>query len=194
MKRLSTGRSSLRPAVIGLGMVAIVVASAAARAGQSALQLRALQGFLVTFEVTQSSSGTATSTDQITILFSNVRGNSPQPPTPMFGDDIQQEFSFSALDVPGGRPLQFSRRVKDKSFLDAAYVRVVNHGGDGWNGAILTMRVDGELILDRVDLSQTQGEKGKGLQDYNRRNWRGRTYWEGDLKSLRGRAKGMKRS
>jgi len=172
-----------------LGVVAIVVAGSTARAGQSALQLRAAQGFLVTFEITPAGSTTAGSSDQITILFSNARGDSAQPPSPLFGDDILQEFSFSAPDLQGVKALRFSRRVKDKSFLEAAYIRIVNHGGDSWMGTSLTMRVDGELVLDRVDLSKLEGEKGKGIQDYNRRNWRGRTYWEGDLRKLRAGAR-----
>jgi hypothetical protein len=157
-------------------------AGASAGSGQSAMQRR-VQDYLVTFEVTESTEMAAGSVDQVTILFSNRVIDVPAPPSPVFGDDILAEFSFSGLDVAGGR-LRFSRRVPDRSFLEARYVRVVNSGGDGWGGATLTMAVDGEPVLTRVDLTKRKGQAGKGLQDWNRKNWRQRTYWEGELQAL----------
>jgi hypothetical protein len=149
---------------------------------QSALQRR-VQDVLVTFEVTETDEK---SVDQVTILFSNRQLDTPSPPMPVFGDDILQEFSFSALDLAGGA-LRFSRRVADKSFLSARYVRVVNQGNNGWGGGTLSMAVDGEPILSRVDLTRRRGLASQGIQGWNRKGWSQRTWWEGDLQALAGR-------
>ena len=157
-------------------------AAASTGSGQSAIQRR-VQEYLVTFEVTESPEKAAASVDQITIFFSNRQLDTRSAPTLAFAEDILEEFSFSALDVAGGR-LRFSRRVRDKSFLEARYIRIVNHGFDPWGGATLTMAVDGEPVLDRVKLTNRKGGTGTGILDWNRKSWARRTYWEGELQVL----------
>src|SRR5262245_23895311 len=155
-------------------------ADATARAAQSApqAQLARAIGTRITFTVTQSSEFAAGSKDQITIIFSDRSWSGAAPPTPIFGDDILQEFSFSARDFTSGRTsLTFNRYVKDQSFLGARFIRVVNHGGEGWGGGTLTMSVDGQPVIERVALSPRKGAGGKGLQDWNRDRWSDRTYW-----------------
>jgi hypothetical protein len=159
----------------------------AARPEQSAVQSQTLRaiGTRITFTVTQSSESAAGSKDQITIIFSDRSASGPAPPSPIFGDDILQEFSFSARDFASGRnSLTFTRFVKDQSFLNARFIRVVNHGGEGWGGGLLSMAVDGQPVLDRVPLTPRKGAGGKGLQDWNRERWSQRTYWEQDLPKI----------
>jgi hypothetical protein len=149
-------------------------------------QLR-LTGYQVTFRLTQNAKQIAPATnDQITIVFSSRSVEGPRPPRPLFGDDIVQEFSFSGMDFANGQ-LRFSRRVRDKSFLGARYIRVVNHGSDGWQGDRIWLTVDGEEILPGVSMTPRAGsDPGKGIQKFNPRDWRGRTYWEAELAQFRG--------
>ena len=84
--------------------------------------------------------------------------------------------------------------MKDKSFLDAPYIRVVNHGVGGWNGDQISLTVDGQDILKNVKMlhpdpndpkSRHLGDPNKGFQNFNPKNWSGRSYWQGDLPKLR---------
>jgi hypothetical protein len=161
--------------------------AAIARSGQSApqAQLARAIGTRITFTVTQSTEFAAGSKDQITIIFSDRSWNGPTAPTPIFGDDILQEFSFSARDFDGrNNSLTFTRLVKDQSFLSARFIRVINHGGEGWGGGTLSMSVDGQPAIDRVALTPRKGASRKGFQDWNRERWSDRTYWEADLPKI----------
>jgi hypothetical protein len=136
-------------------------------------------GTRVTFVVTQVPGLTGRSSDQITIVFSDRPGNAWKlPPSPIFGDDIVQEFSFSARDFDSRNSLTFSRLVRDQSFLLARYIRVINHGGQGWGGGTLSMTVDGQPILNNVSMQSRKGDAKKGLQDWNRERWNDKSYWE----------------
>ena len=143
-------------------------------------------GYQVTFQLTQSQKSLGPSTsDQVMIVFANRSVEGPRPPRPFFGEDIVQEFSFSGADFVGNQ-LRFTRRVNDKSFLDARYIRVVNYGEDGWDGESITMTVDGQEILRNVRMSPRIGaEPAKGIQKFNPREWSSRTYWEADLSQFR---------
>ncbi|HJZ70471.1 MAG TPA: hypothetical protein VKE51_01960 [Vicinamibacterales bacterium] len=158
-----------------------------ARSDQSAPQAQAARaiGTRITFTVTQSTEFAAGSKDQITIIFSDRSWNGPVAPTPIFGDDILQEFSFSARDFePRRNSLTFTRYVKDQSFLSARFIRVVNHGGEGWGGGTLSMSIDGQPAIERVALTPRKGAAAKGLQNWNRERWSDRTYWEEDLPKI----------
>jgi hypothetical protein len=183
--------------LLALGAAYAVVVSpgrlaAIADPGQSApqAQLARAIGTRITFTVTQSAEFAAASKDQITIIFSDRSWSGPSAPTPLFGEDILQEFSFSARDFEGrNSSLTFTRLVKDQSFLSARFIRVVNHGGEGWGGGTLSMAVDGQPAIDRVPLTPRKGVSRKGFQDWNRERWSDRTYWEADLPRIIRRAK-----
>ena len=106
-------------------------------AGQSMSQSR-LIGYQVTFQISQNPR-TAGTTDQLTIVFANRSVEGPRVPRPFFGDDIVQEFSFSGVDFVNSQ-LRFTRRVSDKSFLEARYIRVVNYGSNSWDGEQIAHR------------------------------------------------------
>ena len=144
----------------------------------------------MTFRLTQGTGELAPGTDdQITIVFSNRAVDGPSPPRPLFGEDILQEFSFSGMDVAGGT-VTFTRRVRDKSFIDARYIRVVNQGTDGWAGDRITLVVDGEQVLSNVAMRPRRGaDTTKGFQKFNPKNWAQRTFWEAELQPLRGARK-----
>lgn len=147
-------------------------------------------GYQVTFLITQSPGSSSSTTDQITIIFANRSIEGQRPPKPFFGEDIVQEFSFSGADFVNNQ-LRFTRRVNDKSFLDARYIRVINYGTDGWSGDQISLTVDGQEILRNVRMkSRLIGDASKGLQNCNPRSWTGRTYWEAELARYRGAAKG----
>ena len=152
---------------------------------QSAGQ-RLLSDYQVLFQFTQDSRGVGgSSNDQITVIFSNRSAEGAAPPTPIFGEDILQEFSFSALDFANNQ-LRMSRRVRDKSFLDAKFVRVINHGDDGWAGTHITLTVDGEPVLRNVGLSPRRGRSAAGgIEKFNLKEWANRAYWEAELQPLR---------
>jgi hypothetical protein len=146
-------------------------------------------GYQVTFFITQSPGSNSSSTDQITIVFANRSIEGQRPPKPFFGEDIVQEFSFAGSDFVNNQ-LRFTRRVSDKSFLDARYIRVMNYGTDGWNGDQISLTVDGQDILRNVRMAaRLIGDASKGFQNCNPRNWAGRTYWEAELARYRGAAK-----
>jgi hypothetical protein len=140
----------------------------------------------VTFVVTQTTEFAARSKDQITIVFTDRSWEGISvPPTPLFGEDILEEFSFSAADFDKRTSLTFTRVVRDAAFLAARYIRVMNHGDEGWGGGTLSMSVDGKPVLDRVDMRPRKGDPTEGLKDCNRLEWRNRTYWETELDRVR---------
>jgi len=159
-------------------------------AGQSGVQ-RAIQEsreLVLDFEVTQGTDcRSPASNDQITIVFSNVPGDKISPSASVLGEDVIAEFSFSARDLVNDR-LAFRRRVHDRSFLEARFIRVVNLNGDGWCGGLLSLAVDGRPVLRRVSLADRKG-RSPGIQDWNRGNWATRCYWEQNLQPLISRAK-----
>jgi hypothetical protein len=142
--------------------------------------------YLVTFQFSQNNKEAAPGTeDQLTVIFSSRSVEGPTPPRPFFGEDIMQEFSFSGSDIVGGS-LRFARRVREKSFVEARYIRVVNYGQRGWAGDKIWLAVDGEEILNGVPMSPRRGAAAaKGFQNFNPRNWSQRTYWEAELQQYR---------
>jgi hypothetical protein len=128
--------------------------------------------------------------EQITILFSNSSADTPSPPRPILGTDILQEFSFSGQDLVGNEPFRFTRRVRDVSFLEAKYIRVVNLSSDAWAGDYLSMSVNGRRILDRQSLyprrgARKDGGKEGGIEKFNRAQWFERSFWQEELQRIR---------
>jgi hypothetical protein len=162
------------------------VATIRSRQNPNVAQSRFYGGYLVTFQFTQNSKAIAYSTnDQITVVFSNRSAEGPRAPRPLFGEDIVQEFSFSGKDFERDQ-LRFTRRVRDKSFLEARYIRVVNHGSDGWEGDRISLTVDGEEIFNNFPMSPRQGpQSSTGFQKFNASDWAARSYWEEDLQRHR---------
>lgn len=152
----------------------------AADSGQAATLRRSLES-LVVFELTQPTSPTASTADQVTLVFSDRLVEGVSAPLPLFGEDVLAEFSFSGHDFREGR-LRFARRVRDLSFLGARYLRIVNHGGGAWQGRTLSITVDGAPVLRSVPLTPLRGPgTAGGVQNWNARNWRTRRYWEIEL-------------
>jgi hypothetical protein len=175
-------------AVAAAGVVlsgSLPVPSPASAAGAQMAQAR-LYGYQVTFQFTQIRKVNGHDTDdQITVLFANRSVEGPRAPRPLFGDDIVQEFSFSGQDFDKDL-LRFTRRVRDKSFLDARYIRVVNHGSDGWEGDRISLTVDGEEIFDNFPMSPRQGPpSARGFMKFNPKGWASRSYWEEELQRHR---------
>ncbi len=164
----------------------VAVVATLGLAPQAPMSQSRLLGYQVTFQLTQNPKAVAPATDdQLTIIFSNRSVEGPRPPKPFFGDDIVQEFSFSGTDFVVNQ-LRFTRRVNDKSFLDARYVRVVNYGDDGWAGEQISLTVDGQDILRNVRMSpRIGGDPSKGFQKFNPKDWSGRSYWEAELAQFR---------
>ena len=100
-------------------------------APQAMAQRSAVVGLLVTFEFDQ----TAPTTDLIGILFSNVAADLRQAPKSQFGDGVVAKFTFSGRDYPKPNShISYSQRVRDRTFLDCRYIRVVNTGNNPWSG------------------------------------------------------------
>src|SRR5262245_16715378 len=170
-------------------LVALGLHLAPVVAGQAQNQARGRlsgYGYQVTFRFTQNAAQLAHNTsDQLTVVFSSRSAEAPRPPQPFFGEDILQEFSFSGEDFVKDQ-LEFTRRVMDKSFIDAPYIRVVNHGSDGWEGEKIWLTVDGEQVLNGVSMSPRVGPgRAKGFQLFNPGKWQERSYWEAPLQTLR---------
>lgn len=142
---------------------------------------------LVEFQIKTALSGIGgSSSDQISIIFSDESADSPLLPAPLFGNDIRAEFSFSALDARVGRVLAFSRRVNDVAFLDSAFIRVINHGSDGWAGEWISLRVDGRPVLNQQSLYPRRGRNPKGgIEKFNPAQWSEKAFWEAPLQNIR---------
>jgi hypothetical protein len=171
-------------------IAAVAIVAALGLAPQVSLRQSRLLGYQVVFTITQSAKTlTPGSNDQLTIIFASRSVEGVRPPRPFFGEDIVQEFSFSGMDFVNNQ-LRFTRRVSDKSFIDARYIRVVNHGNDGWDGDQISLTVDGQEILRNVTMMpHVGGDPTKGLQKFNPRDWAGRSYWEAELSKFRAYAK-----
>ncbi|HEY7055035.1 MAG TPA: hypothetical protein VH458_00855 [Vicinamibacterales bacterium] len=164
------------------GVVESVLTAHVNAAGQYAAINRGLQEFLVTFEFEQ----TVPTTDQITTMFTNVPADFKILPSPVFGTEIVQEFSFSGRDFPTGT-VRFSRRVRDRSFLDCRYIRVVNHGSSKWSPTTISLSVNGQRILDNVSMFPRKGADPKGgLEGWTRD--RTPVFWEGELQRSKARS------
>jgi hypothetical protein len=154
-------------------------------AAQSVYQRRILD-YPVIIQLSTNASELAPATDdQITVIFSNRSADATSPPLPLFGEDILEEFSVSGMEV-AATPTRFSRRVRDKSFVDARFIRVVNHGSDGWAGDRIWLVVDGETILNGVRMAPRRGSQpSRGFQHFNPKRWRERVFWEAELQPFR---------
>jgi hypothetical protein len=187
------GRPFGRRSCGAVALVALLTSAAAVLGQQAPLpktssgpDVKAVTGIEVIFEVQTSSDGVGgSSDDQITILFSNTSSELMRtPPRPIFGDDILAEFSFSGREARPGSTLKFSRRVPSTTFLEARFIRVVNHGADGWAGSTLSITAEGKRLLDRVSLFPRKGANKGGIEKFNAVTWYERTYWEADLQRL----------
>jgi hypothetical protein len=161
------------------------------RVSAQGLSRRPVADYQVLFAFTQDAKKpNGSSDDQITVIFSNRSVEGPTAPVPLFGEDILQEFSFSAEDFAATNSLRFSRRVRDKTFVEARYIRVVNHGSDGWAGQKISLTVDGEPVLSAVGMyplrGNSPGQNAPGMiERFNPREWRSRAYWEAELQQYR---------
>jgi hypothetical protein len=176
----------VRSSVVAAVLMASVLPAVTERvSGQSGVQ-RAIQESresTVEFGVTQGTNClNPGSSDQITIVFSNQAAENLSPAAPVLGEDVVAEFSFSAGDIVHDR-LMFRRMVRDRSFLDARFIRVVNLNGNGWCGGQLSLAIDGRQLLDKVSLSDRVG-KAPGIQDWNREHWAKKSYWQKNLQEL----------
>ena len=170
-------------AIAGAAIIAVLGLGLGAQAPMN--QQYRLLGYQVVFQISQSpKSLTPGTNDQLTIIFASRSAEDPRAPRPLFGEDIVQEFSFSGMDFVQNQ-LRFTRRVTDKAFLQARYIRVVNHGTDGWDGDQISLAVDGQEVFRNVRMSPHLGDASKGFQKFNPRDWRDRSYWEAELDKLR---------
>jgi len=146
-------------------------------APQAMAQRSVVVGLLVTFEFDQ----TAPTTDLIGILFSNVAADLRQAPKSQFGDGVVAKFTFSGRDYPKPNShISYSQRVRDRTFLDCRYIRVVNTGNNPWSPTNISLTVAGQRVLDRVSMYPRKGSDPKGgLARWNR-TWRP-VFWETEL-------------
>ena len=104
------------------------------------------------------------------------------------GENILAEFSFSAHDVPAGQSISFSRLVQSTSFLDSRYIRVYNHGTDGWEGDYISIKVDDLVVLNRQSLFPRVGRNNNmegNIVKFSPEYWDGSRYWEEQLQRIR---------
>ena len=166
--------------------VAVAVTAAVVAAHQ--YQARSVSGTEVVIEIRTSLDKAGGGTDDLlTLIFSNVSAEQQRaPPRPLFGEDIVAEFSFSGRDARPGATLTFRRFVADPTFVNARYVRVVNHGADSWGGESISVTVGGRRVLARQTMYPRKGaQPAGGLEKFNPLQWYERVYWEADLQKIR---------
>ena len=153
-------------------------APAASQAATAQMSQRKAPGVLVSFEFDQ----TTPTTDQITILFSNAAVDLRRPPKDPLSDGVVEQVSFSGRGFPKPNSrVSFSQRVKSRSFLDCRYIRVVNPGSSPWSPTNISLRVDGQKVLDRVSMYPRKGVSSRGgIVRWNRADWRP-VFWEAEL-------------
>lgn len=166
-----------------VAMLAVMSARAArapdaSQAISAPMEQRKIPGVLASFDFDQ----TTPTTDQITILFSNAAVDLRRPPTTPFGDGVVEQISFSGRDFPKPNSrVSFSKRVQSRSFLDCRYIRVVNAGTSPWAPTNISLRVDGQKVLDRVSMYPRKGVSAKGgIVRWNPADWRP-VFWEAEL-------------
>jgi len=142
---------------------------------------RSAPGVLVSFEFDQ----TTPTTDQITILFSNAAVDLRHPPKDPLSDGVVEKVSFSGRGFPKPNSrVSFSQRVKSRSFLDCRYIRVVNPGSSPWLPTNISLRVDGQKVLDKVSMyplkAVSSRDSPKGIVRWNRADWPP-VFWEAEL-------------
>jgi len=177
----TTGRFLICWAVIASGLVAASLQSLVVAQSNRA------SGHEVVFELRTSTTAIGrASDDQLTIVFSNASGELSTPPTPLLGQDVLAEFTVSGFDARPGQVSRIVRFVPDDSFLNARFVRVINHGADGWGGESISLTIDGRTVLSRQSLFPRKGARlDGGIEKYNRLQWRERIYWEQELQRIR---------
>jgi hypothetical protein len=192
-------RNAAIAVVLCLGAIIAAVVAVAPRFPVLEAQSASSQGRLqpdqsITFEIRGSARTAGKSDDQITILFSNNSADLREAPRPLFGKDILAEFSFSSRDARDSDRFVFQRVVRDLSFLDARFIRVVNHGDNGWAGDSISILLgdpsvkgsDVRRIIYEQSMYPRRGYSRDGLlQNFNRANWMQRTYWEAELQRIR---------
>ena len=174
-------------AMLGVGF-GVLMAREVEQPGGTQTAYQRQQMFLVTFIVT----GAESSADQITIIFDETSLVSAAPsesaPDPVFGEEIVQEFSFSARDVVDGEIL-FDRFVRDLSFVEAPIIRIVNHGATPWLGESISVEIDGQPFFTDIPieakLCATGEDSTEGLKGFNREDWAECVFWEAELAELR---------
>jgi hypothetical protein len=140
---------------------------------------QSVAGVLVTFEFDQ----TATTTDQITILFSNGAIDARKPPEKFpFGDGVVAQFSVPVRQSSKTNThVTYSQRWRNRGFLDSRYIRVINTGTRPWFPTTISLTVAGQRVLDRVAMYPRKGFDAKGgIAGWNRAAWRP-VYWETEL-------------
>jgi hypothetical protein len=132
------------------------------------------------------------SNDLITIQFSSSSAAVRQAPQPLFDRDVVAEFSFSAIDAQGRDPFKFQRLISDTTFLNSRFIRVINHGNDGWAGDSIAITMTDLVtrgltrILDQQSMYPRRGySRDGGIQSFNSLNWAQRTYWEADFQRIK---------
>jgi hypothetical protein len=140
-------------------------------------------GVLVTFEFDQ----TAPIADKVAIVFSSLAADMSKPPatTSPYGDSVVALFEFpvrqySAMNTHAA----YSRRMTNRAFLDARYIRVVNTGSRPWLASTISLTVAGQRILNHVAMYPRKANRKidprAGLGGWNPREWRP-VYWETEL-------------
>ena len=188
----SGGFSSRRLPMAAPRWLVVAVAAVAMMSGSQTTKLlaqsyaqRGLQESVVVFEVTETQEAGHATGDQVTIMFSNRSWNSAAAPSPLMGDDVVAEFSFSGSDVKDGR-LRFTRRVRDLSFREARYIRIANQSTGGWSGRTLSITIDGAPFIDNVSLMPRSGPGSlqQGLQNCKSTTWSRCVFWEREIAKI----------
>jgi archaellum component FlaC len=136
---------------------------------------------IITFEVTTKKQQNAETEDQLTIVFSDK--SAEDMAFPDFGNSVIEEFSFSGYDVINDKTLKLTRKVRDLSFLNAHYIRILNHGTDGWHANEMSLYLDGKLVLKNIKIYPNTGPNKSeyAIENFNKKYWNDRSYWEMDL-------------
>jgi len=135
----------------------------------------------ITFEIAIKQQQNAETEDQLTIVFSDQSAESIGFPD--FGNSVIEEFSFSGYNFKNDKVFKFARKVRDLSFLNAHYMRIINHGSDGWHANKISLYLDEKLILQNINIYPNNGPKKSeyAIENFNDKYWDSRSYWEIDL-------------
>ncbi len=133
---------------------------------------------IITFEFMTRKDLKSESTDLLQIIFSNKSAEEYKDPD--FSESIVAEFTVSGFDLKKGEGFKFTRKVRDKSFSNARFISLINHGTDAWYPEWISLAVDKDIIFDKhkINPNQPPGTKKKYIQNFNELFWKKRSYWE----------------
>lgn len=117
----------------------------------------------------------STAADLLAIVFANQSDEKLEFQD--FGKAIAQEFKFLGSMAVKGVEFALNAKLRDRSFLDSEYIRIINYGSNGWVPEWISVELDGVEVLRADNIIPNKGtdRHRSKIQDYNQSYWEQKT-------------------